>query len=242
VAQRMRFCPWLATALAVGTSGTLNFPQQGEVAPTTRPIKIALNYARADVVALALGGSVFDIRPRVPEEALARDSLASMLPEGIDSVTALNADNTLMVRGTAEGIRELKEILRTVDVQPQRVRLVAVASVTIIDELGKSHHVSLTADGSSIGGHEISMKTTRTLGPPLPHETQVRTVASDLRIRGELNRDQTVALGAAWAVGFGPLKPGAMQDFPARYEFAMKGSRKAVSLACSDGHRKKSAP
>jgi general secretion pathway protein D len=47
----------------------------------------------------------------------------NLLPEGIDSVLAYDVDNTLIVRGTDEGIRELKEIVRLLDIAPRQLSI-----------------------------------------------------------------------------------------------------------------------
>jgi type II secretory pathway component GspD/PulD (secretin) len=49
----------------------------------------------------------------------------ALLPEGVDSVLAYDVDNSLLVRGDDEGIRQLKEIIRMLDIAPRQLKIKA---------------------------------------------------------------------------------------------------------------------
>ena len=48
-----------------------------------------------------------------------------LLPTGVDPPLALDTDNSLIVRGSDDGIRELKEIIRLLDVAPRQLQIKA---------------------------------------------------------------------------------------------------------------------
>lgn len=65
--------------------------------------------------------------------------VAGLLPEGIDMVMPYELDNSLIVRGDEEGIEELKEILRKLDIAPRQIMIKAEfveISTTVLNSMG----------------------------------------------------------------------------------------------------------
>lgn len=67
----------------------------------------------------------------------------SLLPSGITQILPNDRDNTLLVRGTAEAIRDFKETIRLLDVAPRQVKIgVRVVRVQFFED-GKTQEQEL---------------------------------------------------------------------------------------------------
>ena len=65
----------------------------------------------------------------------------SLRPAGVDQIIAITEQNTLLVRGTSQGIAELRDIIQKLDVPAKQVQIkveFVTASVDTVDQLGIS--------------------------------------------------------------------------------------------------------
>jgi dienelactone hydrolase len=90
--------------------------------------KIKLTHARASEVRRALDGGAWW------ERASGEGTAKPAVPEGVNSILAYDVDNTLIVRGTAEGIAAMRLLAEKLDVEPRRLR-VWVRSVPVFRDL-----------------------------------------------------------------------------------------------------------
>jgi dienelactone hydrolase len=80
-------------------------------------VKIKLTHARASEVRRALDGGAWW------ERHSGEGAVKSAVPEGVNSILAYDVDNTLIVRGTAEGIAAMRELAQKLDVEPRKIRV-----------------------------------------------------------------------------------------------------------------------
>lgn len=81
--------------------------------------------------------STLEVAPR--EQISSQGNLAALRPRGVDSIVAIEAQNALLVSGTAAGIDQLREVLAMLDVKPRMVSIEAALldnPTSVTDEWG----------------------------------------------------------------------------------------------------------
>lgn len=160
---------WLL--VAVMTMGRYSAAQNNNFVTTTRTVKIPVRFARAADISNAMGGGmlVFGMSVGVTDITIPSPftgSAANLLPDGIQSVTSFEPDNTLIVRyDTDDALRELKEIVRLLDVKPPTVSIRAVATVTLTDNAGHKQRLVLRSEGLTSGERRLHVKTSTESDP-----------------------------------------------------------------------------
>ncbi len=134
----------------------------------SRTVKVHIRYAQAAEISEAFGGGVTGIGSPSgrPLSAPYSGSAANLLPDGIQSVTALVPDNSLIIRyDTDDALREIREIIRILDVKPHSVAIRAVATLTITDSAGRKQKLVLRAEGLATGERRLHLKTSAESDP-----------------------------------------------------------------------------
>jgi hypothetical protein len=145
---------WWVAALRCGAQGGPPI----ELTPGTRTAKMHLQYARAADISTILGGTVIPLT----EDRAARNPMlmpppsylmgvsANLLPDGIQSVTGLEVDNTLIIRyDTDDALRELRQIVGLLDRKARTVQVRATGYLTITSRGGKKRRYEIQAEGLS---------------------------------------------------------------------------------------------
>lgn len=173
--------------------------------PRSRLQKIKVEHMSAVELAVALGGTVLLVNDRPDRDSPALDgisSVAMMLPDDIEALTGLEADNTLLVKGTDDAIRDLRELCAIVDVPPSWVECQVEATVTLRGTGGQARPVTLRASGRTASGRPLHLTTRADSGPSsagLPGSPANETYT--LMLEGRATRDgQSVDLRGRWVI------------------------------------------
>src|SRR5258708_26662992 len=90
-------------------------------------------------------------------------------------------DNSILVTGTDDQIREVKNAASFLDIQPKTVNLKAEAVIVLSDKAGHKHRAILSSNGKSTGRRPIHLQTV-SMGDTTPHADTVLTNGlSDVR-------------------------------------------------------------
>lgn len=105
---------------------------------TNTPAKIVLVHVRAADVAVALGGSVLDESDAITKPARTtpagwnRQSVSSLVPEGITGILAYGRDNSLLVQyDDPQALTALQNVIRLIDIAPRQIEVRVVVEARV---------------------------------------------------------------------------------------------------------------
>jgi hypothetical protein len=173
------------------------------------PVKIILNYASAQELAKRFSGV---------DKAL--------LPAGIASVTVSATDNALIVRGSEEAIRGLKEIVRLFDIAPRHVELQAELLVAVKDKAGNIKGTVLNATGWANGPKPTWLKAVQETTARQPSKG-LTSGRYSIRVEPRINADNTISVEYTGEIDI--LLKVSAPEAPLRINRSFSGSSRVVS-------------
>jgi hypothetical protein len=173
--------------------------------------KMKLRYSRAADLAEAFGGGILDAREAqppdpnratFPSDPWYGQQAQNLLPEGIDSVIAQIADNTLIFRGTYEGMAEFITIVRAIDVRPEAVEVEARVQVIVKTPSGSRTVLDARSLGRTAGERRAHLKHVAAGPMALAAGASLDSATSDLDVYGRPLGDGSFSVHADWYVDF----------------------------------------
>lgn len=173
--------------------------------PTSRYTKIPVRYVLASDMAANFGGTTLyrrdaGLRPGQSPRGWPYGAAAALVPDGTESIIADDSDNTLIVVGSDEANREMRERVAMMDVRPRPIQVRARATLTLRDSAGKSRTLLVDAAGRTTTNRRMHVKSDSAesaragAGPAPSRET------SDLDVYVRLLPEDEVSLDADWYV------------------------------------------
>lgn len=129
--------------------------------------KIALRHVSAAKFGELFGATVIKSTGEAGDARVGASSLERtgwIVPEGIEGILAISADNSLIVRGTSEGTRAMSELVELIDVaQPRTTLVLSAGALRAETSLGLSEEVSVL-DSDGVDRLEAKMSFQRSAG------------------------------------------------------------------------------
>jgi hypothetical protein len=148
----------------------------------SRTVKIILNFISADAALKMLGMA------------------GGRLPEGLDAVEPNRPDNTLIALGSDEAIRELKELLRLVDILPRQIEIKTEAVLVMQDGRGRKHRNMLQETGRTTSGQPVFLKTLLNGATAPAGGLRMTGGRYTARIEPRINGDDSISMDTQYSV------------------------------------------
>lgn len=174
--------------------------QAEENIPASRIQKITLTHANAVDLAIDLGGNAVRLPGRAGTVASAssmeyRGALAALLPQDVEALIGMEVDNTLLVKGRDEAIRDMRALVRILDQPYRQVDCRADATLVLTDRAGRKHRRQWSMEGRAIVGRPIHL---RTAASGDGQASAPATVSNDVDITTWHAADGSVRVQADW--------------------------------------------
>ena len=155
-----------------------------------RQYKINLNFASAQEVVSLLRSS------------------ALLLKNRDIGVQAGLTDNSVLVTGTDDQIREVKNNISMLDVAHKIINVKAEAVIVVSDKSGHKHRAILSSNGKTNCDRLLRLKTTANGDSASQTEMSLTNGLSDVRIQARINGDNSISLDGDWEIDLTWKAPG----------------------------------
>ena len=236
----------ISISLAVICFAIYEFPaprdQQDEA--KARIQKIAVLHVRATDLVASFGGSVVTdstsqniFLQRVRGQPRYGGEAAGMLPDPApEAIVALEVDNSILIKGSAESITEMIRLIRLMDVAPKAIEVQARAVLTITDPSGTKYTFDLRGEGHSMDNHAMHLKTTSQSASSPGKPWTLLEATSDADVFTQAMGDNSVRMEGDWYVDVlwkqkGGAKPERLHNVFRTNAIARSGERVKIASA-----------
>ncbi len=206
------------TSIAIGCIGIVTLcppvlAQFGNARPVDteprRAVKLMINFASADSIVRSIQQlSIF--RDQYPIE-----------------LQAIAHDNSIIVTGTADNIREAKNSINLFDVLPKMISLKAEAILVLSDRAGHKHRAVLSGHSLVTPGRPIRLRSTVEGEPAAASDISMTSGRSDVQVQARINGDNSISLEGDWEYDFVWRVPGQAKPLHIHNSFGANGRAKS---------------
>ncbi len=213
----------LALAAAFALSGSIEARGQAQDVPLkSKFAKIQVIHSRAADIARAFGMPVLG-EERDPQRGNSEGPLGNLIPDGIYDLFAVTTDNTIVVSfDTLQGLEDMKELIRLLDVEPVAIFVRARAVLTASDRSGVRRMSESSAEARSQGDRSVHLKSSSDAGGLQAGAARLTKQTFDLDVRARLLGNGKISLDADWYVDLVWSVPGSAK--PVRHRSVMRSN------------------
>jgi type II secretory pathway component GspD/PulD (secretin) len=148
-----------------------------------RPEKITLYFASgADIV------QVITAKP------------TPLLPSGIVSIVSHKDDNSIIATGKADDIRQLKMLIRLLDIAPKQVGIRAELILNVTGKSGKGKNTIIDSNGRTATDRPLYLKTVLGNNGAASEGIKIESGHNTVKVHPRINGDASISLAVDWDV------------------------------------------